>query len=61
MDTKMKALGDLFVKGLDEISKAIENTDKKYGKLPPYKGGVKIGSYINNLIDDFSDFVLKKK
>lgn len=61
MDNKTKALGDLFAKGLDEISKAIEKTDKKYGNLPPYKGGVKTGNYINKLINNFADFVCKIK
>ena len=61
MENKNGKKEDQSSKRLDSYSNQIDNIDKRFEKLPPYKSGQKTGSFINKIIDVAVDFLIKKK
>lgn len=56
-----KFVDKLIDKSLDGIDSLIDKTDEKYSSNIPYQVGQKTGSWINELIDKFAEFVFSKK
>lgn len=56
-----KFIDNLIDKGLEGIDSLIDKTDAQYSSNPIYHVGQKTGSWINDLIDKFADFVTSEK
>jgi hypothetical protein len=59
MENKEKPsfISTLLDKGLEGIDSLIDKTDEQHSSNPIYQSGQKIGSWLNDLIDKFADFV----
>jgi hypothetical protein len=56
-----KFIDKLIDKGLEGIDSLIDKTDEKYSSNILYQTGQKTGSWLNDLIDKFADFVTSEK